>query len=207
MPYNKRIPQPKDKKSDSQLDIKDNFTSINDSFSVDHVEFNDTNQGKHNKVILRVLENDPETVSDESCVFCKKNDEGLASLYFRDEGNADVVSLFSGGSSEDSVNDSVGLGPDGWSALPGGLLLKWGKWAGVSFTNATSTVVKSFPTGADIPVFTDIYSVKLSTSSSRSESSDTKLKQHNNTSLSIYVQTNNNRSVVSDITYFVVGAY
>ncbi len=48
MSYQNNIPQPTDALSQSQSDILNNFAAIQTLIDVDHVDFANINQGKHN---------------------------------------------------------------------------------------------------------------------------------------------------------------
>jgi len=59
--YNPNIPQPADKISVSQNALLENFQQLNTAFGIDHLNYNDGNQGKHTVVNLSVQAGDPVT--------------------------------------------------------------------------------------------------------------------------------------------------
>jgi hypothetical protein len=71
MAYNPNIPQPTDIPRNSPADFLANFQAINDFVNVDHVGFNDTQAGKHEKVHLRKQGTDPTTDANEGALYSK----------------------------------------------------------------------------------------------------------------------------------------
>jgi len=67
MVYKKSIPQPTDNLDDSQVDLLNNFTQLDDSFDVDHVAFSDTtaDNGRHKTVTFVKQTAEPTTAADQ----------------------------------------------------------------------------------------------------------------------------------------------
>jgi len=76
-------PDATDLKSQSQRDIKQNFTELNTIISVDHETFTSTNAGKHKQVTLTEQAAHPATGEEEIKLYCKKNAEGVESLFIQ----------------------------------------------------------------------------------------------------------------------------
>jgi len=142
MAYNSNIPQPNNLISQSQGDILDNFTALNTSNSVNHVAYNDANQGKHKFMQMPEEVANPATAGNEGALVVKEAG-ALAELFYVPESNGAAVQMTSGGISASAAS--------GYSFLPGGMLIQWGTAAGtsagtanvfpVSFTGTAYTVV------------------------------------------------------------------
>ncbi len=156
MTYNPAIPQPNDLLSDSQGDILQNFSSANTSFGINHYAFDNAtvNNGKHKFVGMPVLAAAPTTAAGEGALYFKTAGAGSALFMVRDNNAGTEVQLTS------SSVGNVQAAANGWTWLPGGLLLQWG-----SFNPNLSTAV-AFPVA-----FTTVpYSVVLTVSASNSNS-------------------------------------
>ena len=188
MSYQKDKPAPRDNASASQEDILNNFDAISDFINVDQVDFGDANEGKHKKVTYSKQTDSPSTASDEVALYCKDTDNKVSTLYFRPESDGDEVEVALGG-------DAL-LEPEGWSALPGGLLLKWGIIS--NFATRTGSKSYSFPEknqkGEAIPPFTGTFIILLSTIT----------KDHRFTGLELGYSALSNTGFTASIT---VGAY
>ena len=154
MTYDPNFPQSNSLISQSPSGFQSNWEAIDSNtsgFSVDHVSLKDsTNGGRHKVVHLKMEAADPETVSDEGALYSKDvgaSDKPDIELFFRREKGGLITQLTGLGSS---------LSDDGFYRFPGGLLVKWGK-----FTAGSGHMVRDWPTGPDIPVFSDIFQVFL----------------------------------------------
>ncbi len=131
----------------TRVPINQNFAVIDAAFSVDHVDFNLTNQGKHNQVTMPVQAASPATLASEVALFSRTSPlTGVPEMAWRRQSNGSVIE-FTGAL----------LASSGWSYMPSGLLIKWGH------TSATGLTTVTFPTGANIPAFTTIYSMNITT--------------------------------------------
>lgn len=146
-------PEASDTLAQTQLDIKNNFIFINTGFAFDHVEFNVTGAGKHNKITFPVQSPAP--------VFVDAGDLGLFSLLNnvgnfatnRNElnvykaNNATYVNVpFTASvlSNSSPVQDAAG-----WSYLPSGLIIQWGSFVtGFSTGTTSQNFPIAFPTAA-----------------------------------------------------------
>jgi hypothetical protein len=116
MAYTSNIPQATDRPNNSQSQILANFTAINTVNSVNHVVFNDADQGKHKFVTMPEQAADPTTAVNEVAIFSQESAlTSVAELAIRKENNGDVVEFTSAGKAD-----------PGWAILPSGILIKWG---------------------------------------------------------------------------------
>lgn len=132
MSYNSSIPQSNDDPSQSQGQILSNFQALNTSNSVNHVAFNDADQGKHKFLQMPEQSSDPATAADEGGLYCKEYDvDGLgtmvSTLFFRNESSG-AVTTFGGPSS---------LAIPGYAYIPGGLLVQWNRVSVASGNNVS----------------------------------------------------------------------
>lgn len=148
MALNINIPQANQTLSITQPLILNNFNAINTAFAVDHVNFNDAGQGKHNKITFPVqvlpiviavgdlalysLLN-ATTTKNELNVY-KANNAGYVNVPF----TASILS-----------NSAPIQDGDGWSYLPSGLIIQWGNFTtGFSTGTTSQNFLIPFPTAA-----------------------------------------------------------
>ncbi len=131
----------------TRVPINQNFNVIDAAFLVDHVAYNLTDQGKHKQVTMPVSVSSPATLASEVALFSRTSTLTLApEIAWRRQSSGSVVE-FTGGL----------LASSGWTYLPSGVLLKWGHTSATGLTNVT------FPVGANIPAFTNIFSMQVTT--------------------------------------------
>lgn len=157
MTYQPGKPLPGDLLSDSQGDIKDNFTVANTVMTVDHYPFDDvsTNKGYHKAthIVKQVGGVNPPTVAGTQILFAKDYTPDTSG------GTADTQ-LFSktgaGGLSQLTGNSASS---DGWCWM-GGVLIQWGRVTGISGTSTqTGTVTFKNRSAGAIPFPTQCFSV------------------------------------------------
>lgn len=132
MSYNPNIPQPTDRPSASQSQMLINFGQANSIFGHDHVPFNDgtiANRGKHTYVALVTQAADPTgaNFSAGQMALYTKTISGVTQLFLRRFGNTPI---------QISNINPVGS-TNGYSYLPGGMLLQWG----LATANSGATVI------------------------------------------------------------------
>jgi len=159
MAYLSDIPNAADIPATSQSQIKDNFGSINDSFLINHISFNDaTNKGKHNyvtmpEVALTAPATDPTTAVNEMALYTKEVTTGgltQSEMFLRNENNGDIINFTSAIKATDGTGSTV---------LPSGMILKWGRYN----TGAVSGMVTiTFGWGSPNPFPTACASVMVS---------------------------------------------
>ena len=86
MSYNNSIPQPGDNPSQSQSEILANFQVLDTANSVNHVAFNDVNQGKHKFMQMPEQSSAPTTAANEGALYTKEANS-ITALFFRKESN------------------------------------------------------------------------------------------------------------------------
>ncbi len=135
--------------ADSRPVIFNNFSVISTAFEVDHVAYNDANQGKHNKATFPQQAAAPVTAANEVALYSRLSTlSGVSELVIRKQ------------SSGTSYEFTSALAANvGWTRLPSGILLKWGN----STTPAGGLGTYTFPAAANIPAFTQVFSVQITT--------------------------------------------
>lgn len=165
MSYNPAIPNPTDKLSTSQGDLKTNFSSLNTIFGQDHYAYDAVDGGKHQHVNMPVKSGGtpPTTASGEGALYTVAN-SGTSDIYYcRDNETTNVYRMSRIDNSKyaqfaTNTNYSGTL-YGGWTFLPGGLLLQYGKDTSGSNSgnyNGTITFPKPFTTGCYSVVCTAI---------------------------------------------------
>lgn len=125
MSYLPGIPLATDKPSQSQGQIKDNFTALNTIFGINHVKFDAaTGNGEHTLVTINdVQAADPGAVDPKSALYTK-DVSGIPQLFFQ---NSASVSQLSGLASV--------AGSPGYVTFPGGIRIAWGHATASSSTH------------------------------------------------------------------------
>lgn len=137
--YTSNIPQPSDDPSQSQDQILQNFQSLNTANSVNHIAYNDADEGKHKFLQMPEQGSAPTTAADEGAVYTKVSNS-TTELFWRRESNGTEVQL------TDGTPTAAGKGE---TFLPGGILIQWGTGTGTSGGSAVSFLTS----------FTTIYQV------------------------------------------------
>lgn len=137
--------------------IKTNFTIIQTAFNVDHVNYDATGEGKHNKVSLVKQASDPGSAADE-CIIYAKTTSNITMPYYQRDNAATVLPCspikaigkfqFTSNSAGNLIDDGSGT----WNILS----------ASVTASTAGSVTV-TFNTKAATPMRTNTYAVFLTT--------------------------------------------
>lgn len=143
----------------TKVPINTNFSLIQTTMKVDHNGMGETNFGKHNVIHLVKQSTEGQTTTTESAVYTKAIGNG--DLYARSPNHVDALpageyqlTTFSDGQISTFGNsplDGVTFQNAGWTFLPGGLLLQYGRIPGAS---ADTTIL--FPVAFDISTFKPI---------------------------------------------------
>lgn len=137
----------------SRNNVASNFQVISNDFAVDHVAYNTTGEGKHNKVTLPVQSAAPTfTGSDDGLYNLLNATTNLNELYVHKQTNAgtnDIPMTASILSTTTIANNDV----PGWTMLPSGILMRWLTCSG------TGLITVALPSGP-IP-FNAIHTVLL----------------------------------------------
>lgn len=112
--------------NDTRIPINQNFSVIDTAFQVDHVDYNDPNQGKHEKVTLPLLGGAAVFVGTDNGFYNLNYNNGSntkAEVFVHKQtlaGTADIPFTASVLSSTAPSNDMVG-----WTLLPSGIMMRW----------------------------------------------------------------------------------
>jgi hypothetical protein len=136
MAYNQNIPQPGDQLSQSQSDLLNNFQAIQTLIDVNHVDFAASGAGKHKWVSLPQQGSAPGTAAAEGALYTAAI-AGVTQLLFQTPSNGTSLQL----------TGPTALGANGYTTLPGGLILQWGT-ATTTSGFGTITFPIAFPTAA-----------------------------------------------------------
>ena len=199
--YNPAIPQPSNLISNSQAQILGNFAQLNAQFGVDHNPFytGSTNGNGHHVQVT--FDNAPSAPSPT----------GTVSVVYPQLVGSNQELFFSNASSEYSSTGKTQLtGPsllnaNGYAFLPGGILMKWGRFNGAPGNNTFT-----FPTGASIPVFSAIYQVFLQPASSGANNYFGYVNSSNTTSFSFDSTSRTNNTAAGGTyaySYLAIGAF
>ena len=174
MAYNPSIPQANDRLRDSQPPILENFTVINRAWEINHVSFDNVNEGKHKWLSFPEQGGDPATLVNEVAIFAKQSGlTGVAELFLRQENNGTVYEWTS------SLN-----AVEGWTRLPSGILIKWGSQAPGGA--AAGANIDLYPVAATIPVFTAAYIVLVSPYHLGADAATVRLMDWNTTQFRVF---------------------
>jgi len=120
----------------TRVPINQNFSTINAAFLVDHVEYNTTGQGKHNKVTFPVQTSQPAFAAGEDGLYNYPL-AGVNELYINKQAFAGVQQIPMTASLLSSQSPVLGNG--GWTYLPSGYYQTFGSGTGTGLTTVTLT--------------------------------------------------------------------
>ena len=144
MAYTLGIPSDGQSLGNSKPQVRGNFTSIFNTFALNHIAFNSIGEGKHKFVEMPEVA-DQATSSDEIGLYCKEA-QSFSNLFWRQEsGGADPLK------NQGAIIQMTNILPinatTGRTFLPGGFLLQWGivtlNGSGVQTVNFPSTFTLS----------------------------------------------------------------
>lgn len=161
--------------------IKENFTTIQTAFQVDHVAYDAAGEGYHSKV--NFPQGTAPTVAADSVVMYAKDTNSRPTIFMRQENNGDEIQL---------SGPTPSIGTNGYTFLPGGLLLQWG----VSSSTASNTSI-TFPVA-----FTTLYSLNVTTRASNLNASFHKIQSQGNTSFTVI---NSTATIVLGFYWMAIG--
>lgn len=139
----------------SRDQIRTNFEIIRDDFAINHIGFDEANEGKHSFLQMPEQSSDPATAANEIAIYSK---EGVgpaeANLFLRDENSGGAGGNVYQMSRTDDTNFATfgtntnysGTITGGWTFLAGGMLLSYGigTTSGTGNPNCTITFPKSY---------------------------------------------------------------
>lgn len=149
MTYNPNIPNPTDLLSNSQGQIKTNFQQLDTVFGKNHYEFSNSSgpAGKH-KFVEMPITTVPATLGGEGSLYTKTS--GQSQLYYTSDAGGLEYQMTR---AIDANIATFGTATNGWTFLPGGLIMKYGTFLlvpssfttftppGPAFTNAPTAIV------------------------------------------------------------------
>lgn len=151
--YSINVPKANQRISATQAPIESNFQAIAEFLNTNHIGFNDpVNFGKHLFTTLPFQDVDPSTSATEMVLYSKATGTPNAGeVFVRYPSDGDIIQI--SGSSIGQAGGST----NGWSYLPGNVLMKWGIVTGI----IPGDNIILFPTSGNIPSFiTEIYIVQ-----------------------------------------------
>lgn len=151
MGFTPNIPQVGQSLGNSRSQVLNNFAVLRSSFAANHADVNDLNSGKHTFIQYVVQGSDPSTAANEIARYTK-----LVSSVARE-----FLRLPSNGAVFQVSGPAPSVGTNGYTYLPGGLLMQWGTRAGSS--SATNPV--TFPIAfSAAPYYVNAIPVRASSS-------------------------------------------
>lgn len=141
------VPLPGQTLAQTRDPIRNNFSVIDTAFSVNHVSYNDSDQGKHKFITFpNQLANPALPAANEINIFAKDL-AGTPQLYLQRTAGTPLPFT--------AATLAGALGATGFTSLPSGILLKWGRQGAAP--NGVAAVVFD----ATVP-FTQVYTVYVS---------------------------------------------
>jgi hypothetical protein len=137
MPLND-VPQANQTLGVTQPLIRTNFSTIDTAFAVDHVDYNLSNQGKHNQVTFPVQSLTPPFLANEFLLYNKQST-------FSKELFVHKLIGYGSGTTEIPFTESTlsvtapapGAGAGGWTKLPSGMIIITGSGNGTGYTTVS----------------------------------------------------------------------
>lgn len=161
MTYTSNIPQSGETLGSTRARINTNFQEIATVEAVNHIAFNDGDAGKH-KFLQMPVQAAPTTAASEGGVFVKDDANMIAQLYYKGESEGSSYQLTTATDGADAAIGTIGAS-NGWSFLPGGVLIQWGSDTAPAGTSGFFTYPRAF--GAT-PYSLQVSLVRTSSSSS-----------------------------------------
>lgn len=163
MTFTDNVPQSGQTLGNTQVPINNNFAAIKTAQSVNHVVYNDPNEGKHKFLQMPEQVSAPTTAANEAGFYAKVGTNPAESnLFFRGEGSGfeyQLTKSIAASTGNFGNNSAYGAPPagftqtGGWTFLPGGLLLQYGFYGKTGALGSTGTI--QFP----VTFSTAVYSV------------------------------------------------
>lgn len=149
--YLPNIPLASDLLSKSQGNIRDNFTSANTTFGINHLAFDNAtaNIGKHKFVQMPAGSLPAGLISGEGTLYTKSSTG--SQLYYSPDNTSNEYQITRTIASTFATFSQI----PGWTFLPGGMLMQWGQ---VSTPGAGPSIV-TFPVA--FAAASSVYSIQL----------------------------------------------
>ncbi len=138
MSFTPSIPASSQTLGNSRAQILNNFAILRSTIAVNHIDVNDSGNGKHRwcHLVSRTTTN-PSTSATENCLFTRLAANSTERLFFRKPSNGVVVQL----SNTDPIVSNSGASFLMGNVTDGGVMIQWG--SGTTAANGTLTV--NFP--------------------------------------------------------------
>lgn len=152
MSYNNNVPQSGQTLGNTRIPINTNFFVIDRAFKVNHVAFSTSDEGKHKFLQMPEQGSAPSTAINEGGLYTKVGtNPAETNLFFRAENSGggggfeyQLTHVINVSTARFGNNTNYVVGPPsingGWTFLPGGLILQYGK---LTFVSQNGTV--TFP--------------------------------------------------------------
>jgi hypothetical protein len=157
MSFNPNIPRPTDLLSNSQADLLSNNTSLNTTFSKNHIPLNvATNNGKHTFVEMVNSSGLPAGLVVNEGTLYTRSASSISNLYYTPDNSGNQYQLTRTNSAKFSTfatNTAYGGGDivsGGWTFLPGGMLFQYGV---VNIQNSPGLTAVTYPLAFTNPAF------------------------------------------------------
>lgn len=139
----------------TRVPINQNFSVIDTAFQVDHVDYNISGQGQHNRVSFPVQNPVPTPIA------------GIVQLYSQLSSftnQPELVFAHQAGSTAPAAAriaefTSAGYTNPGWARLPSGIMMKWR--SGIGFGGNASVTININTTTPTSPAFSDIFTILI----------------------------------------------
>lgn len=209
MAYQANIPQPNNLLSQSQDDILNNFQAIQTLIGVNHVNFNDADQGKHKWITFPQQGATPPAGSGfnpgELGMYNAIYSVSTQNELFINKTNQATVVQVPSTASILSVNSAPSAIAAGYTYLPSGILLRWGTVIG-----ATGLATLSLGTNSTVgPVPAQILTVQLTPYDPSAGDVNFAVRLANiisNSQFNVYISSRTNTGpATGSYTYLVVG--
>lgn len=123
---------------ETKATIRDNLDGTFQVFSVDHQDQNETNAGYHSVIHWKAQGADPGNVAGTSQEYAKTDSNSIQQKYLKSTGN----NIYQETRMIDSQFAKFGARANGWTYLPGNLILQWGSTTTVQ---SSSGITVLFP--------------------------------------------------------------
>ena len=117
MSYTPNVPLSGQSLGGTRNPINTNFQVLDTTFSVNHVGYNDSGSGKHNFVNLPEQASAPSGASNQGTLYAKDDGTRTALYWVQETGQGAEVKM---------TGPTPSAAANGYTFLPGGLLLQWG---------------------------------------------------------------------------------
>lgn len=136
MAYQPNIPTGTENLDNDYLNLRGNFQTLDNVYQIDHVALTNTsaNAGYHKTVhVVNYGGGDPVAVSTAGILYCNDVNDGSSTdtqLYWKTKNNLKLVL---------TRNLLPLVGSQGYTFLPGGLIIQWGEISATGNVNVTQT--------------------------------------------------------------------